>query len=382
MKEIKNPFIISEKVVPELFCDRKEESQKLCSLIENGNNVVLISHRRVGKTGLIQYCYDRKQIKSNYLTFYIDILSTNNLQEFTYLLSREIVSVIRPFGKKVIDTFLSIVKSLSGKVGYDAVSGTPAISFQLGEITNPDHTLKEIFEYLSSAQKPCLVAIDEFQQIAKYSDGNVEALLRSHILQTNNCRFVFSGSERHLLEEMFISPARPFYNSCALISLNVIERATYIEFIQSMFSKYKKRISKELAERIYDMFDGITFYVQRICNGVFTLTPEGSKATDEMVSGTLETNLYSYDTIFRERLYRLTTRQKELLFAIASEGKVDRITSREFIQNYALGTSSAVQTSLKALFKMDLLDKEFGKIFIPEKFFYLWLKKNYLFSRT
>lgn len=374
---ITNPFIISEKVVPKYFCDRKEESDRLTKLLTNGNNVVLISHRRIGKTGLIQYCFEQNRIKKDYFVFYIDILSTTNLQEFIYLLGKEIVSVIQPLGKKMVASFLEIVKSLTGKLGYDAISGVPTINFQLGDITHPDYTLKEIFKYLDSAAKPCIVAIDEFQQVAKYPEKGVEALIRSNIQQINNCRFIFSGSERHMLEQMFLSPSRPFYHSSSFIELKVIPKEIYVDFILSLFKERNKKIGEELAIRIYDMFEGYTFYIQRICNGIFEMTPEGGEANELMLEETLNNTLYSYDTIYRERLFRLSTRQKELLFAIAAEGTVEKITSVEFIQKYSLASASAVQTAFKALMKMEIIGREFDKIFIAEKFFALWLKKNY-----
>lgn len=373
-----NPFIISEKVITKYFCDRKEESAELIRLLTSGNNVVLISHRRIGKTSLIQYCYQVREIQKNYFTFYVDILSTNNLQEFIYLLGKEIVAAIRPLGKKMLTRFIETVKSISGNVGFDLVTGMPTFNFRLGDIKQPEYTLKEIFEYLNNADRPCILAIDEFQQVSKYPEKGIEALIRSHIQQINNARFIFSGSERHLLEQMFLSPSRPFYHSCTFLELKPISRNVYSEFICRMFRQGKRKISKELAEKVYDMFEGYTFYVQRICNGIYEMTPEGEEATPEMMEISLSNALYSYDTLFRERLFRLSTRQKELLFAIAAEGTVEKATSVQFIQKYALASASAVQTAMKALSKMEIIDQEEGKIFIAEKFFAIWIKRNYV----
>lgn len=372
-----NPFVISEKIIPEYFCDRKEESKLLLDLLTNGNNIVLISHRRIGKTALIQYCFENKRIKKEFITIYVDILSTNNLREFIFLLGKSIISKIMPLGKRMLNNFIQTVRSLSGKLGYDPMTGSPTINFQLGDVNQPEFTLKEIFQYLDKAGKPCIVAIDEFQQVAKYPEVGVEALIRSHLHQINNCRFIFSGSERHLLEQMFTSPARPFFNSCTFIELKVIPRDIYVAFIKEQFQKENKEISEELAIRIYDKFDGYTFYVQRVCNGIFSMTSEGEEASEKMMEETVANLLFSYDTIYRERLHRLSTRQKELLFAVAKEGKVERINSVEFIQRNALASASAVQTAEKTLLKSDILGKEFGIVFISDKFFALWLRKNY-----
>ena len=70
MAKIINPFIVTGKIAPEYFCDRVSESARLVKSITNGNNLVVISPRRMGKTGLIQFCYDRPEIGKEYYTFF------------------------------------------------------------------------------------------------------------------------------------------------------------------------------------------------------------------------------------------------------------------------------------------------------------------------
>ena len=105
----------------------------------------------------------------------------------------------------------------------------------LVNLSNSVKTLDEIFEYLQNADKPCIVAIDEFQAITNYKEKNVEALLRTYIQGCNNAWFVFSGSKRHMMGEMFSSPARPFYQSASTISLKPISLESYTSFIKHHF---------------------------------------------------------------------------------------------------------------------------------------------------
>ncbi len=105
------------------------------------------------------------------------------------------------------------MKSISGKFGFDPITNFPTFNVGLGDIERPEYTLDEIFQYLARVDKPCIVAIDEFQQIAKYPEKNIEALLRTHIQRLDSCHFIFAGSERHMMQEMFVSAARPFYHS-------------------------------------------------------------------------------------------------------------------------------------------------------------------------
>ena len=52
------------------FCDRITETTTLTRYITNGNNVALISPRRLGKTGLIEHCFHQQQIREVYHTFF------------------------------------------------------------------------------------------------------------------------------------------------------------------------------------------------------------------------------------------------------------------------------------------------------------------------
>ena len=51
--------------------------------------------------------------------------------------------------------------------------------------------MDEIFTYLQQADCQCLVAIDEFQQITKYGDPNIEAEIRTHVQYCYTIQTVF-----------------------------------------------------------------------------------------------------------------------------------------------------------------------------------------------
>ena len=48
MARVKNPFVVTGKIEKEYFCDRVVESKTIEKAISNGNNLVLISPRRMG----------------------------------------------------------------------------------------------------------------------------------------------------------------------------------------------------------------------------------------------------------------------------------------------------------------------------------------------
>lgn len=380
MAKTTNPFIVTGKIESEYFCDRVTESARLVKSVTNGNNMVIISPRRMGKTGLIQFCYDKPEIADEYYTFFIDILHTSSLREFTYLLGREIYETLLPRSRKMASLFIQTIKSISGKFGFDPITGMPTFNVELGDIDRPEYTLDEIFQYLARADKPCIVAIDEFQQIAKYPEKNIEAQLRTHIQKLRNCNFIFAGSERHMMQEMFTSAARPFYHSADMLELKAIVPEIYIPFIAGHFEKRNRRIAPDDIERVYNLFKGHTYYVQKTFNEAFADTPEGEECTLETLRAAIDNMVASNDTIFREILSNIPEKQKELLYAIAKDGEVERITSAAFIKRHSLASASSVQSAMKKLLEKDIIT-EINKVFsVTDRLFAMWM--NGLYGNT
>ena len=375
-KEI-NPFIVTGRIEPEYFCDRVEESARLVRSLTNGNNMVIISPRRMGKTGLIRFCYDKPEIRDEYYTFFIDILHTSSLREFTYLLGREIYEMLLPRSRKMATLFLRTIKSISGKFGFDPLTGLPTFNVELGDIERPEYTLEEIFSYLTLADKPCIVAIDEFQQVAKYPEKNIEALLRTHIQKIRNSNFIFAGSERHMMQEMFLSASRPFYHSADMLELRAIAREIYVPFIVEHFESRNRRIAAADVEKVYDLFKGHTFYIQKTFNEAFADTLVGGECTIEVIRTAIEGMISANQTIFREILSNIPEKQKELLYAIAKDGEAERVTSAEFIKRHSLSSASSVQSATKKLLEKDIIT-EIGKVYsLTDKLFAMWINGIY-----
>ncbi|MFB6307340.1 MAG: AAA family ATPase, partial [Flavobacteriales bacterium] len=117
------------------------------------------------------------------------------------------------------------------------LTGIPEMSFELQNEREQKASLQQIFRYLENSKKVNYIAIDEFQQIDQYPETNTEKILRSHIQHLKNCRFIFSGSQKHLLLPMFSDSKRAFYQSTDFLHLKKIERNEYKEFIQTHFQE-------------------------------------------------------------------------------------------------------------------------------------------------
>lgn len=377
MEARRNPFVVAGKIPPELFCDREKESERLVREITNGNNLVLISSRRMGKTGLIQHCFDIPDIKDNYETFYVDILQTSSLKEFAYLLGKEIFQRLASRSEQRLKRFMALLHSISGSFGFDPFNGTPTFNLQLGDIDDPKLTIDEIFRYLAQSETPSAIAIDEFQQIACYQEKNVEAMLRSQIQQLQNANFIFAGSERHLLQEMFSESARPFFNSASMMMLYPIDMTEYTRFATDLFEANGKRLHQSAVEYVYKTFEGNTFYLQKTFNLAYSRTGKGSECGVEIVEESIEEILASYDTIYREILAGVGESQKQLLIAVAKEGEATAITSARFIKKHALPSASSVQAATKRLLSSNLLTRTASTYRLQDPLLRLWLLHTY-----
>ncbi len=352
---IANPFVIGRYISKEYFCDREKETSFLSKQLLNGRNVTLISDRRIGKSGLISHVFAQPEIHQQYYTIVVDLYATNSMAEMVYAFSNEVYRTIEKQSKSWLDKFFQVISSLRIGFKLDAVTGSPAFDIGLGDITSPEMTLEQVFSFLELADKPCVVAFDEFQQIANYQEKNIEALMRTHIQRCKKTQFIFSGSRKHLMSQMFLSPSKPFYQSTINMGLDPIPRDTYVDFAKQMFRLGHKTIDDETVIQVYDMCRGITWYMQMLLNELYSLTNGNQACRTGMIEQALSNVVQIQEPFYREILAALPTKQKSLLFALVKENGAKNITSAAFIQKYKLLSASSVQSALKGLYEKDIV---------------------------
>ena len=371
-----NPFVTKGYVGPDYFCDRVKETENLVKLLTNDNNMALISPRRLGKTDLIHHCFNQPSIKNHYYTFVIDIYATNSLSDFVEVFGRAILDELKPRGRKVWEGFFNAIKSIQQQISFD-INGNPVWGLGLGASANPSTTLDEIFNYLKTAGKPCMVAIDEFQKILDYPNGqNIEAALRTHIQKCPNATFLFCGSKRHLMTEIFLSPSRPFYQSVITMGLDPISEDKYAEFAKRQFEKNGKSLHEEVVPQVYNRFYGVTAYLQRIMNVLYLNTDKGEVCTPDMIEDAIDfiINLNSehYETLFGQ----MSEKQRQVFLAIAIEKRARNISSSEFVRKYHLASPSSVVSAIRGLLDKDFITQDNNEYYVYDYFFPIWLEKR------
>lgn len=366
-----NPFLISGYHSPDYFCDRERETAAILEALHNGRNLTLIAPRRMGKTGLIRHAFFHlKEQHPDIVTLYMDIYSTQSLGDFVRLFAHSVLGKLDSVPQKALNRIGTFIRSCRPVFTFDELTGVPKVTIDLSP-SEEERTLKEIFDYLGSSEKRCYIAIDEFQQITEYPEKGVEALLRSYIQFLPNVNFIFAGSKQHVMQEMFTSSKKPFYQSTQLLTIDTIDRKEYATFAMERFSKQHTQLPQEIFEAIYAKFDGHTWYVQNLLNRLYGYNQDVD----------LELVTYATEQIIAEQSYSYAGLLKaysagnvRLLKAIACEGCVKEVLSGEFISKHKLRAASSVSSSLKKLVDHELVYQTTDGYIIYDRFMGEWLR--------
>lgn len=375
--DIQNPFVVGKYLSDKYFCDRSQETDLLRKQIQNGRNVTLISPRRIGKSGLIQHFFNQDDIKEQYYVFFVDIYATTSLAEFVYTLGKEIYAQLKPQATVWKEKFFQIISSFRVGFKLDTLSGMPTFDLGLGDILVPQTTLDEIFAYIEEADKPCIIAIDEFQQINTYAEKNTEALLRTKIQLCRRAQFIFSGSKRHTMSNMFNSPSKPFYQSAISMSLEPIPIHVYADFAANLFEERDRHIDRQTIEMVWSQYEGYTWFIQMMMNELYALTPPHATCTTERIAEARHNVIAAQEGSYKDLLSNLPPRQKMILQAIAKERVATNITSAKFVKKYNLHSASSVQSAVKLLLKSDRLTQTDTGFRVYDYFLADWLANVY-----
>lgn len=377
-KKVTNPFVTGGYLSPAYFCNRTDETERLLKAVSSNRNITLISLRRMGKTGLLKHVRNRLESSPHPPSVvYIDLMPTMDGREMLNTISSALIG-IRQSEKNFFGKVLSLLSALRPKLTYDSLTGQPSLELTIETPADIQFGMHHLLTYVSGIRKDLVFMFDEFQQISRYPEGNMEQVLRSIIQTFPAIPFVFSGSSKHMLEPMFSAVGRPFYQSAELMYLDKIGEDAYRPFIRQHFETGNRKISDESITRIFEWTRMHTYYVQFVCNLLY----ESEKTTIDqtLLHATFQRVLTSYEPLYASYRNLIPAHQFSLLKAIAIENSVDKPTSGAFIQKHRLGSASSVKTSLSALANKEMIVQSNHAWQVYDVFFSRWLE--YHFSKV
>lgn len=360
-----NPFSIVGYHDSKYFCDREQETKDLVSAIKNNRPVNLTSIRRMGKSALVKHVFHK--LPKTYRSIYIDLEGTDTkvgfVKKFTDELSRQLITLNKGMLKRLVDWSSGFGASIS----IDQLDGSPKLELSHNQ-KPPIESLDGLMRLMQEHPKFTFVlAIDEFQEVAKYETANVEGWVRAKMQEYQNVRFIFSGSEQTLMQTIFNDPARPFYQITQPMHLGYIDAEKYTPFIENHF---KKKISRKEIAEILDWCRTYTYYVQYFCNHLYSLMESREYTSLEQVKRII---LESQKHHFLAQKKLLTSIHWKLLKAIASHQEIRNLTSKNFVVASGMAATS-IRRSVQVLLEKDVLIEENGLIKIYNVFFQRYLE--------
>ncbi|MCC6840051.1 MAG: ATP-binding protein [Flavobacteriales bacterium] len=350
--KIDNPFLVTAYVSPQLFCDREAETATIAGALRNGRHVMLYSPRRYGKTGLIRHVFGTLAKQRDTTTVFADIYAADDAHQFNVILLNAVHEALNPSPKLFLKNAMAWFSALRPVVQFDELSGQPSIALERAKHRKEEATTREIFRILRQQKRTIFLALDEFQQIATFPDVRMDAVLRTELQRSPNVRCIFSGSQRHILQDLFNNATKPFFGSADQVELHRIDRDVYAAFACTLMKRHKRSLAKEDALFCYDWCNGHTYYVQVLLNRLFGDARPLVRAT---IVDVMRSLVREQDAIMATLRSALTKGQWDLFAAISREVEVDTPTGSAFIRKHGLTSSAALVHALQALLDRELV---------------------------
>lgn len=371
------PFIFGIATSGDNFTDRKKETERLLLNFQHGVNTVLISPRRWGKTSLVQKVCRLAQ-SDKLKIVYIDIFSCRSDKEFYNAFATAIIKQTSSKFEEWLDNAKLFLSRITPKI---SIGPDPMTDFSISLEMNPkSEDIDEILQLPEkiAQKKNCsiVICIDEFQQIAEFSDSKTfQKRLRTVWQLQKNVSYCLFGSKKHLMNELFENKSYPFYKFGDAIYLQKIGTQDWVEYICNRFSVTGKQISEQLAERICQAVDNHSSYVQQLAWLVWIHTDK--IATEKDFESAYQDIIDQNTPLFEKQTESLTTYQMNFLRAVL-EGVHNEFTKQEILNKYQLGTSANISIVKRALEKKELIEIEKRKISIPDPILKEWLRREFV----
>ncbi len=369
----RNPFYFGGTVSNEDFCNREKELSELKRDVFSGINILLYSPRRFGKSSLLLRLkeeLEREKVK----VIFLDLFPVIDEKDFINRYFNEIVKTLVSKKEKVIQSFKELANlnfSINSTFKPDG-SITFSISFSPKEKKT---VLKEILEipflYVTKNNTNVAVIFDEFQEIENLGlEKEIRTVIQNH---GRNVSYLFSGSKKSILTQIFSDKSRPFYKSVKKFPLKEIPLEEWIPFIQNKFEKTGKEIDEEIIKEVFSISRGFPYYIQHICYVLWEVSKEKVKKEDldYAVNLVLERE---EDTFWEEWADLPPTQKKALKIITYTNGK--NIYSKDVLFEFEI-TASQLKRAVEQLLKKDIITKDKDVYQIIDPIMELWIKRNF-----
>ncbi len=352
------------------FINRETERKYLINRIKNTKHSVLMAPRRYGKTSLVIKVAE--EMKIPYAN--IDLLAAYSEEyvrdQIIDKVSRLVFEIL-PSVNKAKEKLITIFKKMKPEISVGIFGQKLSLTLSTQPLKDITEILLKLDETAKYFKKQAVIFIDEFQQISQLKNyHSIEAAIRHAVERSENIAYVFSGSNRQLLEQMFGNQGRPLYRLCQVISIDRMKKPVYIEHLQRLAKKrWQKILSSEVLERIFTHTELHPFYMNVLCQ---LLWENPTLPSVEIVNQRWHDYVKTQRQIISHDIMELSVNQRKVISALAHTSEKS-IQSAQFSNVLKISTSS-IQQSIEVLLRKDLIFKNpegFYQVLDPAMRYYL-----------
>lgn len=373
MYTIDKPFAYGVSVSGDNFTDRKTETRNLVMNFTHGVNTILISPRRMGKTSLVHRAIEQIN-DDNIIPVFLDVYDCRDEYDFYNKFSEEIIRA----SSSTVDAALRNVAEFIGRIS-PKISVSPDLvneySISLGltpKQIRPEEILALPEMLAKKRDKHLLICIDEFQQIGEFADSlTVQKKMRGVWQLQKNVSYCLFGSKKHMLENIFQNKRMPFYQFGQMMYLGKIDQKDWVEYVTSRFEACGKKIPPEISEKLCQLVECYSSYVQQLAWNLFVETD--SEATSDGLKTATDQLLAQNNSFFTEQIRTLTSYQMNFLKAVCS-GLHSGFTSEKVLSEWNIGTKSNISVIKESLLKNELIEERGNEIWLADPVFRIWLE--------
>ncbi len=367
-----NPFKYGCVVEGEYFCPRPALEKELSRLIASGQNIVVQGERRMGKTSLV--CQTVRNM-SKFKLLYIDLLGIRTLDDFCRRTTSAIISLDKR--KTFLTSLIDLLKKIRPTLSFDPMTANPTLSVDISATSQSDsiETILDAIEKLSQKKNICVV-FDEFQDMLYLDNANsLLALLRGKIQFQPKVPYIFMGSVRNSMTELFSNSRSPFYKSAALFDIGKIDDEDFIPFLKDRFKSGNRKIDDQTIKKVIELSGNVSGDVQELCDALWSVTSDKKEINENDISDAIELVFARESKSYTPILSQLTKQQLIVLKSIANLGGENPF-SAEFIKASKISNASSIRKAILRLVNLDILYQNNGCYKFSNPFFKEWLKRQ------
>jgi len=261
------------KAYGEAFCNREKEAEKLLGNIQNGKHTFLVAPRRYGKSSLCEKVLEKSALPWAKVDFHMAI-TESDVESFIIRGVNDLIGKSISQVDKLSSVIKTVVKKLKPK--FDISAGPLRLELEISYGSSPAENVAEalllIDRLLIEKNNQAVIHFDEFQEVGNITEGRgIEGAIRHAAQETRNLAIIFSGSNPHMIRNMFENESRPLYKLCKKIPLLRISEEHYHHHLnKASLAMWGKKIPTESFERIMLLTERHPYYVNALCDEVWS----------------------------------------------------------------------------------------------------------------